>query len=334
MAYKDSGPLHIDYDGYRLGDYYFNIRVTPDPGESTTGINARCYNFATQEMARVASEVTGTVQSWRVEANDDTADVYLLIKSNQALFKNCLELSPGSSIFFRFALPEDHKDNLIAYQNNPNQDKQYVCILDQDGQYVGATFSAKPGDVLFTFNDSPDAGYEMSFDTSTRCYTFLDVSRVSADRSKFSSAYPTLTAEQIKKLSDETDCVLIARFAINLHDAGGTGTDSDWHDPGDWDEERDPEDPPTTLRLTITGATAGAHRGVPSVPPPQQTYGSGGAGGNGGGGGAGASTVIANKFATDRADSKEIAATARGPGSGSSGGPGGAGGDGCILIFY
>ena len=63
-------------------------------------------------------------------------------------------------------------------------------------------------------------------------------------------------------------------------------------------------------------------------------YGCGGDGGHGGGGGAGASTIVVNKFATDRANSKNIVTKPKRHGYGSGGGKGGEGGDGCILIFY
>ena len=132
--------------------------------------------------------------------------------------------------------------------------------------------------------------------------------------------------------------VLVARFAINLYEAGGTGsagTANGWDDPGDHDDNRDPGEEPTTLFLRITGASAGAHdTEAPPAPEQQQVYGSGGNGGNGGGGGAGASSVIVYKFPTERADKKEITAIARGAGVGSKSSPGGKGGDGCILIFW
>ena len=141
---------------------------------------------------------------------------------------------------------------------------------------------------------------------------------------------------------------LVARFAIDLHDAGGTvdpslGGGIDWIDPGDWETDWETGDPTHTLELDVVGALSGRHNDplhdtsysyTPEDQKPQAVYGSGGDGGHGGGGGGGASTVVVYKFATDKANSKEITALARRHGYGSGGGKGGKGGDGCILIYY
>ena len=137
-------------------------------------------------------------------------------------------------------------------------------------------------------------------------------------------------------------------------------------EPGDPDYPYDPDDPeypdpyqppyqppyypPTkTLYLTITGALSGRHNDPltdlfiedgeykPYIPADKETvksHGYGGDGGHGGGGGAGASTVVVHRFATSKANSKEITAIARRHGYGSGGGKGGKGGSGCILIYY
>ena len=135
--------------------------------------------------------------------------------------------------------------------------------------------------------------------------------------------------------SDETK--LVARFSIDLTEAGGSGTGSDWNNPGDGG------DPSYTLELTINGALSGRHNDplhdpsysyVPADQDSKKNYGCGGDGGHGGGGGAGASTIIVKNFATDKAGSKIINAYAKRHGYGSGGGKGGRGGDGCILIYY
>lgn len=160
---------------------------------------------------------------------------------------------------------------------------------------------------------------------------------------------------------------LIGRFAIDLRPAGGTegdgGTDDGWIDPEDgqptiWPGDPDypdPEDPDypggdepyyppsKTLYLEVEGALSGRHNDplhdtsysyVPADKATVKPYGYGGDGGHGGGGGAGSSTVIMYKFATDKADSKEIIVKPKRHGYGSGGGKGGKGGDGCILIYY
>ena len=107
--------------------------------------------------------------------------------------------------------------------------------------------------------------------------------------------------------------------------------------------EPEPDEITRTLYITVTGALSGRHNDPgkdPSysyLPADKSTiadYGCGGDGGHGGGGGAGASNVVVYKFATDKADSKEITAITKRPGFGSGGGKGGKGGDGCILVYY
>lgn len=133
--------------------------------------------------------------------------------------------------------------------------------------------------------------------------------------------------------------ILIARFEISPHDAGATGTDSFWTDPLDWNI-----DPTTVLNLTVNGALSGRHNDplnenadysyIPDDQAKASGYGCGGNGGHGGGGGAGSSTIVVNRFATDRANIKNIVTKPKRHGYGSGGGKGGEGGDGCILIYY
>ena len=136
----------------------------------------------------------------------------------------------------------------------------------------------------------------------------------------------------------EEDNILIGRFEIDLHDAGGTGPDSDWEDPGDWNE-----DPETLLSMGVAGALSGRHNDplndksysyLPMDNEAEAYYGCGGEGGFGGGGGGGAASVIVYEFATDKANQKEVGAHTKRYGYGSGGGKGGKGGDGCIIIYY
>lgn len=147
----------------------------------------------------------------------------------------------------------------------------------------------------------------------------------------------TMVFGEIAKRIEKKANKLIARFEIDLHDAGGTGPGSDWTDPGDWNEN-----PNTVLNVNIEGSLSGRHNdplhdSYSHLPEDQNSaagYGCGGDGGHGGGGGAGASTIIVRKFGTDKANSKNIVARPKRHGYGSGGGKGGKGGDGCILIYY
>ena len=172
--------------------------------------------------------------------------------------------------------------------------------------------------------------------------------------------------------SGTTGDILVGRFAIDNRIAGATagnggaepGPDGQpWQDVDDgqptlWPGDEgypDPEDPDypgddepyyppsKTLYLDVEGALSGRHNDplndtsysyLPADKDTVKSYGYGGDGGHGGGGGGGASTVIVYKFATDKADSKEITVKPKRHGYGSGGGKGGKGGDGCILIYY
>lgn len=150
----------------------------------------------------------------------------------------------------------------------------------------------------------------------------------------------------------ETYQVMVARFPINIRDAGGGPEGSDpswgsdvniWDEPGDVDYDREPDEPTRTLHLMAQGATSGRHNdpivdpSYSDIPNPKDTVkadGNGGDGGDGGGGGAGASTLVTRPFGTGKADNKEIILHSRRHGYGSTGGKGGKAGDGCILIYY
>lgn len=141
----------------------------------------------------------------------------------------------------------------------------------------------------------------------------------------------------------ETKQIMVGRFAIELEEAGGVGPGSDWNDPGDYDDGWEPGDPTYTLNVEIDGALSGRHNDplndtsysyLPSDKATVKDYGCGGDGGNGGGGGGGASSIVVYKFATDKANWKEIVCKPKRHGYGSGGGKGGKGGDGCILIYY
>ncbi len=336
MAYKDSGEMPVN-QGYMLGDYIFSITVTQDPGEAETGINVRCDKG--EERAVVSSEVTGTVEGWCVEANETTADVYVVmtdieeptfpfgstgsITGNEKIqggYTNTYEApaltfiwSGGNSATYIFASPEPGQAATII-DNNPLNPGIISVPMSTAFSLAGKT-------VYYTT-------YNSEWTTITSAWP----ATASIEQSVAMMAWRMIYGGAIAPVQ------LVARFAIDLHDAGGTGTDSDWEDPGDYDTDNpdpyDPDNPRTTLELAVTGASAGTHSALPADKATVKPYGCGGDGGNGGGGGAGASTVIVRRFATDRADSKKITATARPHGYGSGGGKGGKGGDGCVLIFY
>lgn len=353
MAYNDSGSLSPDSAyGYNLGAYNFNITVTPDPGESTTGINVRCRNTKTQETARVSSEVQGTVKSWRVEANDTTADVYVTVKKarktddktssdipipihvahGQVMMGTPSPLGEYSPVFiFEY-------ENLVVMSLNLN----YGVIFCSKESGVGkrgfnqwrtpteeelvnvnvrSTYTHNGKTVYFyVFN----SGYIMNSSTAKTNDAVYEYVGNDPSRVAWTAIYGTDVIEY-----DGEEEILVARFEIDLETADG-GPDGSWEEPGDTG------DPTYTLNLSVTGATTGTHDALsfPSDNTTEKGYGCGGDGGHGGGGGAGSSTVILYEFATSKAGNVVQEAFTRPPGAGSGGGKGGKGGDGCILIFY
>ena len=355
MAYTNSGELSPGAS-YQLGEYTISLTATPDPGESTTGINVRCDKG--EERARVATEVTGTVESWHVEANDTTADVYVTYKPPEALPTVNYAITSACSDTYAHPSGVDVTDNFDAgvavcmatYITNSSGTGWTTIFAAEfpftvrrqstdrtSGTYtaVSATWGEKT--YYYTshgWNIDPTKPYSITCTVPiNNYYAGFDIAKIAAGMLYGSSGG-----------GEQTE--LVARFAIDLHDAGGTGPGSPWNDSGDYDESHDPDDPTeprTTLNLTINGALSGRHNDplndtsysyVPADRAAQTVYGSGGDGGNGGGGGAGASTIIVRKFGTDKADSKNLVCKPKRHGYGSGGGAGAKGGDGCILIFW
>jgi len=343
MAYKDSGELPINTmaGGYQLGKYTFNLHFRTIP---MTGLISAIVT-ATGQDGRIGTKTTEfpsttEFKSWHVEANETEASVYVdTCFDEKGNLKHPIPTISGTAeaVFSTFSGTDEYtstwnSESYVHYFGTLAKGYLNVFAVADKSFQIEAINTFKSG-TTERFTLIP----QLKTINGKSCYIFDGT--VYENPPYISTNVPIVDglpndADFYSILYDAEQETLVARFAIDLHDAGGTGTDSDWEDPGDWDQDRDPASPRTTLRLNITGASAGTHSGVPAAPQRQTIYGSGGAGGNGGGGGAGASTVIVYKFATDRADSKEITATARGPGAGSSGGPGGKGGDGCILIFY
>lgn len=338
MAYYNSGALSPG-QSFVLGQYTISITTTPDPGEGTTGINVRCDKGAERE--RVSAEVEGTVESWSVEANDDTADVYVTYTppARAALKPGSPSAVSGTEYCAygsrRFVADDATHPILAGWISNPEW-PIVPLLMDYQNDVRNTSYNAISTYIINGVTFYVNFGGGWPHDQYTVSGTFLGSFGNHDDVAE-------VLANQYFDIDGDSKEILVARFTIDLHDAGGTGPDSDWNDPGDYNEDADPGDPQKTLHLTVTGALSGRHNdplhdtSYSYIPTPNDAvagWGNGGNGGHGGGGGAGASTVIVRKFATDKAGHKDIIALAKRHGYGSGGGKGAKGGDGCILIFY
>ena len=326
MAYKDSDELKTD-ERYPLGDYSFRIERSSVPGSTNDKIEAICTG-KDGKNARKSIQIPSSAQmnGWYVEANNTTADVYAVIKSDEKTNKTFT--NTWGTVTVTGCTPDLEGHEWMAYiKTRPEVLYGEFMLISQYPQ----TFNASPT----PYNSGRSGGL----------YWWNIAYGIKND-----SGAPHFVAESDDQIcqalwqggggggGDSTKSVLVGRFAIELEAAGGVGPGSDWVDPGDWNE-----DPTTTLHLTIDGALSGRHNDplndtsysyVPSDKATIKDYGCGGDGGNGGGGGAVASNIVVYKFATDRANSKEIICKQKRHGYGSCGGKGGKGGDVFILIYY
>jgi len=328
MAVKDSEELKSD-ERYPLGDYSFRIERSSVPGSTNDKIEAICTD-KDGKNARKSIQVLSNAQmsGWYVEANSDTADVYAMIATKGG------GGGGGGTVL--------HVGDIIGHAGALNVEVR--GISSGSPVYITDNTMCSLDSFLISYvirREDGSIGGSGLFGSSV----------VSYDGEQFSVA----TYEGPADIEAAYECLfgggeygdpvamLVARFAIDLEDAGGDGPGSDWIDPGDYDPDWEEGDPTHTLYVTVTGALSGRHNDpiedpsysyIPADKDTVKDYGCGGDGGHGGGGGAGASTVVVHKFATNQANSKEVTAIARRHGYGSGGGKGGKGGDGCILVYY
>ena len=363
MAYKDSDQIAND-SNYALGDYSFRIERSSVPGSTNDQITAICTQGGKNARKSIQIPSSQNLEGWYVDANSTTADVYAVIrvpsgdseKTSDLDTGNISQPIPVASVLTRHVDATRYTDDHTyhgsgfyeSYKSGNNWTRMFIASnSDATFQIDTVSYNKRTGETTTsTSNDTPGSWQTFEHEGKTAYYAFANT---------ITSQYGTITIESAPTKPGEVawtalygtssgtgsyDLVekLIGRFAIELEDAGGVGPGSDWEDPGDWNE-----DPTTTLHLTIDGALSGRHNDplndtsysyIPSDKATVKDYGCGGDGGNGGGGGGGASSIVVYKFATDKANWKEIVCKPKRHGYGSGGGKGGKGGDGCILVYY
>ena len=369
MAYKDSGEIATN-SNYTLGDYSFRIERTSVPGSANDKIEAICTDKDGKNARKSIQLPSSTnLDGWYVEANGDTADVYVLVQTPEGASGGLLPAGVSVPIVseaiadYEAIDPREGANWFLGYSGVTGGLCNGRIVLASTSHiqvsrsqvmlnYVGGGFE------YLYWPGTSDLRGTFTYDDKTVWYTTLAVPNTinppqpfygvqvlpistimidaGWDEIAWSIVYGTISDGNPKE-------VLIGRFEIDLEDAGGVGLGSDWTDPGDYDPDWEEGDPTHTLYVEVTGALSGRHNDpiedpsysyIPADKDTVKDYGCGGDGGHGGGGGAGASTVVIHKFATNQANSKEVTAIARRHGYGSGGGKGGKGGDGCILVYY
>lgn len=374
MAYKDSDELKTD-ERYPLGDYSFRIERTSVPGSTNDKIEAICTDKGGKN-ARKSIQVPSSTQlfGWYVEANETEASVYIKIKRegySPLIEGTLIAVGGGMSGYYEvpevskreYTITENYAINMACYNNivigameyDPDAYSLFSAsrdsyIWDKNKQeWRGSSGKATGTHPEYVTYDNKQVVYSALSSTwsgdSYDAFNLLPRSDVQATDVGSFTMIQRVAWSLVYSSSgqNELEDVLVARFAIDIEDAGGDGPGSDWIDPGDYDPNWEEGDPTHTLYVTVTGALSGRHNDpiedpsysyIPADKNTVKDYGCGGDGGHGGGGGAGASTVVIHKFATNQANSKEVTAIARRHGYGSGGGKGGKGGDGCILVYY
>lgn len=365
MAVKDSEELKAN-ERYPLGDYNFRIERSSIPGSSNDKIEAICTD-KDGKNARKSIQIPSSAQlvGWYVEANETEATVYIIVKKKEdspipvdvpyTILSGPIatgtyehptsnwtiigEISSGVYVFETYDVPMKViivGSTLVAVFNGPNDPSSFfIGWRNKNGSGSGSS----TGSVSYTYN-----GKTVYFGTRGVSNDQINKGLIPISTELTEYQYRDIAwAMEYGTAEETTEEILVARFAIDIEDAGGVGPGSDWVDPGDYDPDWEPDDPTHTLYVEVTGALSGRHNDpivdpsysyIPADKDTVKDYGCGGDGGNGGGGGAGASTVVIHKFATNQANSKEVTAIARRHGYGSGGGKGGKGGDGCILVYY
>lgn len=355
MASSSSGPLSPSAV-YQLGQYQFRLNVTKSQEGDSTQIQAQMTKDGQSKYHSIYVDGDAAVESWRVEANESTADVYATVRTGAETLVdgtlNAIDFPKGETV-----VKSEERSGRTVYWGINCQEAPVKATIVNNKYAVFAMAgeqSTYPIRFFYPSGSSSPSARRYTYDGRTVTYIYLSYPYVGMYASvgpllglPFSNVTPYDGKEDNLKVyvawsliyaAQSTDGEkLVARFAIETQQA------VDPTQPEQWDEQPDTGDPQYRLDLSVWGALSGRHNDPLSdpsysyVPADQDSvkgYGGGGDGGHGGGGGGGASTVIVYDFATDKAGSKEINAYSRRHGYGSSGGRGGRGGDGCIIVYY
>lgn len=370
MAVKDSGEIATN-SNYTLGDYSFRIERSSVPGSTNDKIEAICTKGGKNARKSIQVPSSTKFDAWYVEANETEASVYVLIQGAGDGYVSGLNTKTWTQPIKAAKGAVFTGDGVIT---NATVTSGNASIL-QSANKSGFIITGEAGSVIHIVKDYSNTGIHREYDVTLSSSLANTSSYTHDGKTAYWHHEDTLVYYGTANPSDLPQGggtwvsngwgeagwtitygipttkypkeMLIARFPIEIDDAGGVGPrggiGGGWTDPEDYDEDWEEGDPTHTLYVEVTGALSGRHNDpivdpsfsyIPADKDTVKDYGCGGDGGHGGGGGAGASTVVIHKFATNQANSKEVTALARRHGYGSGGGKGGKGGDGCILVYY
>lgn len=343
MAYYNSGEL-APGDSFYLGQYTFSVRSNYDSDEGITGVVGRCEYGGELSVKGIDIEGRAEIGSWYLEANSTEASIYADVKARYRPTGG-IESTGEMQVV-------NHQGTQINYLRISRAGVMFTGVMCGTDMYIVAASEGAP---FLGQSFASDIGLEQTYYSSARDYKGTTIQAVRSVAWSSPPPTPDIPVKTAPSLDDVMDVglsvimeqsgiesYLVARFAIDLQEAGGGVGDIG----GGWDEPGDDGDPEFRLDVTISGSLSGRNSeplerfaGNPySFHPSDQDsvpgYGCGGDGGHGGGGGAGGATVLVKDFATSKAGSKQVKAYAKRRGYGSGGGKGGKGGDGCIIIFY
>lgn len=341
MASNSSGKLNPSQT-YTLGNYTFRLIINYDSSENITSV--MCHASDGTNNKQTGKDYPGriNVESWKVDAEDRTATVYITTHYEP------IDISPVEK-----TVPKDvegyvehldsTKDEYIFTTGNG-----FVTVIKYNDEKTCGILASSAQGTYYKFRNGEPEEINRSYTYAEKTVYYVASPWGWHYASHIKKVYPDckpngLQDHQSTKIAqiawhmiygDPVDeDKLICKFEINMQDA----------DAGNWDIPGDTGEPSKTLHISVTGALSGRHNDplhdtsyhyTPSDREQADIYGSGGVGGSGGAGGAGASTVIIYNCATDKAGYTEEIAIAKRHGYGSGAGKGGKGGDGCILVYY
>lgn len=284
MATKSSGEL--TYPGtYTLGEYSFTIVRTAGSGDAT--ITAYCSKGTDQGSKSITVSDSYNIDGWYIEANDTTADVYVKLSSWLDPFTiktlpKCVLGNIDSPHGRTFGTWDDAPASAYYIDSNGhlstfNTSSETIAISDGTTDLfasIGNSFSSYG---TYYPEQQPQGYYAMSSSGASQSapqytkdgksvYYFTLPHR---ERSTIPVTAGATVGDNgrlawylvygVDPLDDAL--LLVGRFAIDVEDAGGTGTDSDWDDPGDvyipdpddpeWEPDPDPPDPEDMLTLDL-----------------------------------------------------------------------------------
>lgn len=324
MAYTEIQPTAAGTPS-SLGDYTFNCEFH-DSGSAGTMARASMTKDGQTVYKSVSIPNTAQIQGYTIEANENEATVYAVIKkqSSEGGYESTLNTSPipqpissGGGYWKEVDLQEDPPWPRVHYADFYEYDCP-LCAYWTGTYYLVYAFMGVAAQGTYRVGTHTHIDY-LTGETrvepitlSTTSYNYITYDGKTAWVASYT--FPvgndehfsgTILSSGISNQAilnaawtmvygtyvgpEEYEERLVGRFKIDLGDAGGyPGGGGGWIDPGDWNE-----DPYTTLHVEVNGALSGRHNdpiydtSFSYLPSDKATVKQYGCGGDGGHGGGG-----------------------------------------------